>query len=77
MVHEIISKEVAAVKSVLHAAREYVHPAIEWEVAATKGALHKMREWVHPTTVMKQHAFDRPLDDLGQTIDVEGQLHDD
>lgn len=42
---------------------------IEKEVAAVKGALHTVREWVHPTKVMKRHAFDRPLDDLGQTID--------
>ncbi len=46
-----------------------VRQLIEKEVAAVKGVLHAVREWVQPTTVMKRHAFDRPLDDLGQTID--------
>jgi hypothetical protein len=53
---------------------------IEREAAAVKQAVHAVREWVHPTTVMKKHAFDRPLDDLGQVIDdvqheVEMQEH--
>jgi hypothetical protein len=52
-----------------------VRQLIEKEAAAVKGMLHTVREWVHPTTVMKRHAFDRPLDDLGQTIDdLEGQV---
>lgn len=42
---------------------------IEREAAAVKHAVHAVREWIHPTTVMKKHAFDRPLDDLGQVID--------
>jgi hypothetical protein len=42
---------------------------LEREAAAVKQAVHAVREWVHPTTVMKKHAFDRPLDDLGQVID--------
>lgn len=42
---------------------------IDKERSAARGALHAVREWIHPTKVMKQHAFDRPLDDLGQTID--------
>jgi hypothetical protein len=42
---------------------------IEREAAAVKHALHAVREWVHPSKVMKEHAFDRPLDDLGQSID--------
>jgi hypothetical protein len=46
-----------------------VRQLIEKEVAAVKGVLTTVREWVHPTKVMKRHAFDRPLDDLGQTID--------
>jgi len=46
-----------------------VRQLIDKEVAAVKGVLHTVREWVQPTTVMKRHAFDRPLDDLGQTID--------
>ena len=46
-----------------------VRQLIDKEVAAVKCVLHTVREWVHPTTVMKRHAFDRPLDDLGQTID--------
>lgn len=46
-----------------------VRELMEKEVAAVKCVLHAVRECVHPTTVMKQHAFDRPLDDLGQTID--------
>jgi hypothetical protein len=45
---------------------------IEKEVSALKRAAHAVREWIRPTVVMKNHAFDRPLDDLGQTInDVE------
>jgi hypothetical protein len=48
---------------------------IEKEAAAVKGAFRAVRERVHPTTRMKSHAFDRPLDDLGQTIDdVEARL---
>lgn len=46
-----------------------VRQLIEKEVAAVKCVLHTVREWVHPTMVMKRHDFDRPLDDLGQTID--------
>ena len=46
-----------------------VRQLMEKEVAAVKCVLHTVREWVHPTRVMKRHAFDRPLDDLGQTID--------
>ncbi len=42
---------------------------IEKEAAAVKDAVHAVREWIHPTKVMKSHDFDRPLDDLGQTID--------
>jgi hypothetical protein len=42
---------------------------IEKEAAAVKGAVHAVREWLHPTMAMKGHAFDRPLDDLGQPID--------
>ena len=42
---------------------------IEKEAAVVKEAVHTVREWIHPTKVMKEHAFDRPLDDLGQTID--------
>jgi hypothetical protein len=47
---------------------------IEREVSAAKHAVHAVRDWIHhrTTKVMKRHAFDRPLDDLGQTInDVE------
>ncbi len=46
-----------------------VRQLIEKEVAVVKGVLNNLCEWVHPTKVMKSHAFDRPLDDLGQTID--------
>jgi hypothetical protein len=46
-----------------------VRQLVEREVTVVKCALQTMREWVHPTKVMKRHAFDRPLDDLGQTID--------
>ncbi len=42
---------------------------IEKEVSVVKNAVHAVRERIHPSTVMKRHAFDRPLDDLGQTID--------
>jgi hypothetical protein len=43
---------------------------IEKEVSAAKHAVEAVREWLHHRkTVMKEHAFDRPLDDLGQTID--------
>ncbi|MFL5261105.1 MAG: hypothetical protein ACJ79L_01695 [Anaeromyxobacteraceae bacterium] len=42
---------------------------IEKEVSVVKDAVHAVREWVSPTVVMKRHEFDRPLDDLGQTID--------
>jgi hypothetical protein len=42
---------------------------IEKEVSALKHAAHAMREWIHPRVAMKNPAFDRPLDDLGQTID--------
>ncbi len=47
---------------------------IEKEASAVKEAVHTVREWIHPTVVMKEHEFDRPLDDLGQNIDdVEAQ----
>jgi hypothetical protein len=46
-----------------------VRQLIEKEVAAVKDVLNTLSEWVHPTKVMKGRAFDRPLDDLGQTID--------
>jgi hypothetical protein len=43
---------------------------IEREVSVAMDAVHAMREWLyHPTVVMKDHAFDRALDDLGQTLD--------
>lgn len=42
---------------------------IEREVSAAKDVVHALRERVHPTKVMKDEEFDRPLDDLGQTID--------
>ncbi len=45
---------------------------IEKEVTVVKDVVHSVKELVHPTKVMKRHAFDRELDDLGQTIpDVE------
>jgi hypothetical protein len=46
---------------------------LEKEVSAAKHAVDAVRDWFHhPTTVMKEHAFDRELDDLGQSIeDVE------
>ncbi len=42
---------------------------IEKEVSVVRNAVHAVHERIHPSKVMKQHAFDRPLDDLGQTID--------
>jgi hypothetical protein len=42
---------------------------IEKEVSVVKNAVHAVREKMHPSKIMKRHAFDRPLDDLGQTID--------
>ena len=42
---------------------------MEKEVSTLKHAAHALREWIRPTVAMKNHAFDRPLDDLGQTID--------
>jgi hypothetical protein len=43
---------------------------IEKEVTVAKHAVGSLRGWLHHRTqVMKEHAFDRPLDDLGQTID--------
>ncbi len=42
---------------------------IEKEVTLVKEAVHSIRERIQPSTVMKRHDFDRPLDDLGQTID--------
>ena len=42
---------------------------IEREVSVVKNAVHVVREMMHPSQIMKDHAFDRPLDDLGQTID--------
>lgn len=51
--------------------RELIHK----EAVAVRGALHAVREWIHPSKAMKSHAFDRPLDDLGQTIeDVEHRV---
>src|SRR5512146_1550731 len=48
---------------------------IEKEVSAVKHAVHAVREWMHPTKAMKEHEFDRPLDDLGQSIaDVERRV---
>jgi hypothetical protein len=46
---------------------------LEKEVSAAKHAVDAVRDWLHhPTTVMKEHTFDRALDDLGQSIeDVE------
>jgi hypothetical protein len=44
-----------------------LHP-VEKSLSAVRNALHAVRELVHPTTVMKDHAFDRPTDDMGQTI---------
>ncbi len=62
MLRELIEKEVSAVKK---AVQEVEKEAVE----AKDAAVHTVREWIHPTKVMKGHAFDRPLDDLGQTID--------
>ena len=45
--------------------RELIHR----EAAALRGAVATIREWIHPRKVMKKHEFDRPLDDLGQSID--------
>ena len=42
---------------------------IEKEVSLVKNAIHAVHERMHPSKVMKRHVFDRPLDDLGQTID--------
>ena len=42
---------------------------IEKEASAVRHAAHVVRGWIHPTTRMKNHAFERPLDDLGQNID--------
>jgi hypothetical protein len=40
------------------------------ELSTAKHAVDAVRDWLlHRTKVMKRHAFDRPLDDLGQTID--------
>jgi hypothetical protein len=46
---------------------------IEREVSAAKNAMEAVREWLHHRTrMMKRREFDRPLDDLGQSIeDVE------
>ena len=62
MLRELIEKEVSAVKGAVQ--------KVEKEAAEAKdAAVHTVREWIKPTRVMKGHAFDRPLDDLGQTID--------
>jgi hypothetical protein len=45
-----------------------LHP-IERGKSAVRDAVHAVRGWVHPRKVMKAHAFDRPLDDLGQVIE--------
>ncbi len=42
---------------------------IQKEVAAVKHVVHDVKERIHPTVVMKEHEFDRPLDDLGQNVD--------
>ena len=42
---------------------------IERKRTAVRNVSHTVRGWLHPTTSMKGHAFDRPLDDLGQNID--------
>jgi hypothetical protein len=42
---------------------------IEKEVSAVKHAVHAVRERIHPSVAMKNRAFERPLDDLGQNID--------
>ena len=42
---------------------------IEKERTAVRSVAHTVRGWLHPTRSMKEHAFDRPLDDLGQNID--------
>jgi len=59
----------------LHAGRRIglmLRRLIEKEVSAVKDAIHALRERIHPTKVMKRQEFDRPLDDLGQSInDVE------
>jgi hypothetical protein len=48
---------------------------IEKGVSAVKDAVHALRERIRPTKVMKRHEFDRPLDDLGQSInDVERRV---
>ena len=48
-----------------------IHP-IEKSLSVMKGALHAVRGWVHPKIIMKEHAFDRPLDDEGRVVnDVE------
>jgi hypothetical protein len=39
------------------------------EAATVRRAVDAFRGWVRPRKAMKAHAFDRPLDDLGQTID--------
>jgi hypothetical protein len=46
-----------------------VRELVEKELKAARHAGHALMEWIHPTMVMKRHAFDRPLDDLGQSID--------
>jgi hypothetical protein len=62
MLRELIEKEVSAVKDVVQKVEKEA-------VEAKDAAVHTVREWIKPTKVMKGHAFDRPLDDLGQTID--------
>lgn len=48
---------------------------IDKEAVTLRRAVHAVREWIHPSQVMKRHAFDRPLDDLGQSPeDVDRQV---
>jgi hypothetical protein len=46
-----------------------VRELIEKEVSAAIHAVEAVKDWIHPTQVMKDQAFDYPLDDLGQAID--------
>ncbi len=62
MLRELMEKEVSVVKDAVRRAEK---GAAEMKEAA----VHTVRTWMKPTRVMKGHAFDRPLDDLGQTID--------
>lgn len=42
---------------------------IEKELSAAIHAVEVLKDWIQPTQVMKDPAFDYPLDDLGQAID--------